>query len=165
MSLLEYSGGQNVFGNACGNPATNKNYFLVLAGFPQRGKSAFWALRDSRNEEKVLFGLCGNPATRKNCFLALAGFPQRGKTVFWRLRESRNEGKVLFGACGSPASISKNVLTVADFRRHTADFILMSNSRHFRGLQSGDGALFFLCGRLTGRSRGMRRGRGRRGRR
>jgi len=100
MSLLEYSGGQNVFGNACGNPATNKNYFLVLAGFPQRGKSAFWALRDSRNKEKVLFGLCGIPATRKNCFLALAGFPQRGKTAFWCLRESRKHFQKRFDHCG-----------------------------------------------------------------
>ena len=77
----------------------------------------------------MLFGVCGISATREKCFLMLAGFPQRGKTAFWRLRDSRNEGKVLFDACGIPASISKNVLTIADFRRHTADFILTSNSR------------------------------------
>ena len=102
----------------------------MLAGIPQRTKTAFWCSRDFRNEKKVLFGLCGIPATRKKCFWGFAGFPQQGKTAFWRLRDSRNEGKLLFGACGSPASISKNVLTIADFRRHTADFILTSNSRY-----------------------------------
>ena len=107
----------------------------MLAGIPQRTKTAFWRSRDFRNEEKVLFGLCGISATRENCFLMLAGIPQQGKTAFWRLRESRNEGKLLFGACGSPASISKNVLTIADFRRHTADFILTSNSRYYRALR------------------------------
>ena len=106
-------------------------FLEMLAGIPQRTKTAFWRSRDFRNEKKVLFGVCGSPATRKKCFLGFAGVPQQGKTAFWRLRESRNEGKVLFGACGSPASISKNVLTVADFRRHTADFILTSNSRIF----------------------------------
>ena len=64
-----------------------KQYSTKLAGFPQRTKTTFWCSRDSRNEEKVLFGVCGIPATRKNCFLVLAGFPQQGKTAFWCLRE------------------------------------------------------------------------------
>ena len=91
---------ENVFGNACGTPATDKNCFLVLAGVPQREKSAFWCLRDFRNEEKLLFDACGNPATRKNCFLALAGVPQRGKSAFWCLRESRKHFQKRFGRCG-----------------------------------------------------------------
>ncbi len=96
--------GQNVFGNACGTPATRGNCFLALAGFPQREKSAFWALRDFRNEEKVLFGACGIPATREKCFLALAGFPQRGKTAFWCLRDSRKHFQKHFGC---PSTLTK----------------------------------------------------------
>ena len=65
----------------------------TFAGIPQREKTAFWALRESRNEKKLLFELCGNPATRKNCFLSFAGVPQRGKTTF--------------GLCGSPAKPKK----------------------------------------------------------
>ena len=111
----------------------------MLAGLPQRTKTTFWCSRDFRNEKKVLFGVCGISATRENCFLGFAGFPQQGKTAFWRLRDSRNEGKLLFGACGSPASISKNVLTIADFRRHTADFILTSNSRFCKVVRTSSG--------------------------
>ena len=87
---------ENVFGNACGTPATDKNCFLAFAGFPQRkkkcflgfagfpqqGKTAFWRLRDSRNKEKLLFGACGISATRENCFLVLAGVPQAFPKTF-----------------------------------------------------------------------------------
>ena len=49
---------ENVFGNACGTPATNKNCFLALAGVPQRGKSAFWCLRESRKHFQKHYGRC-----------------------------------------------------------------------------------------------------------
>ena len=70
------SSGETIEKNACGNPATVKNYFWSFAGVPQRWKTTFWPLRESRNDEKLHFGLCGNPATMKNYFLAFAGVPQ-----------------------------------------------------------------------------------------
>jgi len=70
-------------------------------------------LRDSRNEQKLLFGARGISATRKKCFLGFAGFPQRGKSAFWALRDSRNKEKLLFGACGIPATRENCFLVLA----------------------------------------------------
>ena len=59
-----------------------KMFLEMLAGLPQREKSAFWCLRDFRNEEKLLFDACGSPATREKCFLVLAGVLQAFPKTF-----------------------------------------------------------------------------------
>ena len=60
--------------------------------------------------------LAGRPASIKFPVLAFAGCPASIKFS-------------VLAFAGHPANLKFPVLTVADFRRHTTDFILTSNSR------------------------------------
>ena len=81
--------GQNVFGNACGTPASTKKQFFLVAGIPQAPKSSFSSLRESRKRQKAVFPRCGNPAKLKKHFFLVAGIPQAPKSSFCSLRDSR----------------------------------------------------------------------------
>ena len=81
--------GQNVFGNACGTPASAKKHFSLVAGFPQAPKSGFSLLRDSRKRQKAVFPRCGNPAKPKKHFFLVAEIPRAPKSSFCSLRDSR----------------------------------------------------------------------------
>ena len=74
--------GQNVFGNACGTPASTKKQFFLVAGIPQAPKSSFSSLRESRKAQKALFSRCGNPASAKKQFFFVAGVPQAFPKTF-----------------------------------------------------------------------------------
>ena len=81
--------GQNVFGNACGTPASTKKQFSLVAGIPQAPKSSFSLLRESRKAQKALFPRCGNPAKPKKHFFLVAEIPRAPKSSFCSLRDSR----------------------------------------------------------------------------
>ena len=81
--------GQNVFGNACGTPASTKKQFSLVAGIPQAPKSGFSSLRESRKAQKALFPRCGIPAKPKKHFFLVAEIPRAPKSSFCSLRDSR----------------------------------------------------------------------------
>ena len=96
--------GQNVFGNACGTPASTKKHFSLVAGFPQAPKSGFSLLRDSRKRQKAVFPRCGNPAKPKKHFFLVAEIPQAPKSSFSLLRDSRKHFRKHFGC---PSTLTK----------------------------------------------------------
>ena len=96
--------GQNVFGNACGTPASTKKHFSLVAGFPQAPKSGFSLLRDSRKRQKAVFPRCGNPAKPKKHFFLIAEIPQAPKSSFSLLRDSRKHFRKHFGC---PSTLTK----------------------------------------------------------
>ena len=81
--------GQNVFGNACGTPASTKKQFSLVAELPQAPKSSFSLLRESRKRQKAVFPCCGNPAKPKKHFFLVAEIPRAPKSSFCSLRDSR----------------------------------------------------------------------------
>ena len=81
--------GQNVFGNACGTPASTKKQFSLVAGIPRAPKSSFSLLRESRKAQKALFPRCGIPAKPKKHFFLVAEIPRAPKSSFCSLRDSR----------------------------------------------------------------------------
>ena len=96
--------GQNVFGNACGTPASTKKQFSLVAGLPQAPKSSFSLLRDSRKAQKAVFPRCGNPANTKKHFFLVAEIPQAPKSSFCSLRDSRKHFQKHFGC---PSTLTK----------------------------------------------------------
>ena len=117
-SLREPRHDQNVFGNACGSSANQKENALAFAEVPQIKKRTFWRLRDYRKSKKERFGACGTPANQKENALAFAGLPQIKKRTFWRLRKFRKSKKERFGICGSSANRKTTFNSLRNFRKH-----------------------------------------------
>ena len=134
--------GQNVFGNACGSSANQKENALAFAGLPQIKKRTLWRLRDSRKSKKERFGACGSSANRKENVLALAEVPQIEKRAFWHLRKFRKSKRECFGACGTPANRKKNVLALAEVPQAFPK-ALWPLQRSIQAILQGLGASFF----------------------
>ena len=101
MPLLERSGGQNVFGHACGTPASLTEIRLTFAGLPQAPRKHGWHLRESRKSHGDTVGICGTPASLTEIRLAFAGIPQVSRRYGWRLRGSCKSHGDTVGVCGT----------------------------------------------------------------
>ena len=84
--IFEYSGGKNVFGNACGAPANIKTQNLELAGCPANVKTQNLVLAGCpANTNTQNLELAGLPANTKTQNLGLAGRPANAQTAHSRL--------------------------------------------------------------------------------
>ena len=142
MPLLERSGGQNVFGHACRSPASATEIRLAFAGMLQVPRKHGWRLQECCKSHGDTVGVCRNAASPTETRLAFAGILQVPRKHGWRLQECCKPHGNTVGVCGTPASPTEIRLAFAgmlqaprkygwrlrDFRRHSTDFILTSNS-------------------------------------
>ena len=147
MSLLENSGGQNVFGNACGAPRKCQNSEFELAGRPATAKTQNLVLAGHpANVKTQNLVLAGHPANVKTPNLSLRGTPQTSKLRIWDLRGAPQAFPKAILACSrllqrhppekskphSSIELTSPLISITHTIRYRADFSPSENRRRLR---------------------------------